>query len=293
MSLLIRVELPTYSHSFQISVPSIGTVDDVKREIEKVCAGNPRVHGQRLIWRGRFLGDDEKVLDIWKVRQPTSSFFSSLMGICYCRILDGQSQNDSPVVHLSVHPSAWASAPPSVATISANAGPAVPVTVTSGALTPPPIHTGHGSGGYFHTSQPPRSVPQPGTFPRQVQPGQGSPPPAALPAPTSVPGLAPISVGYINYIAYQHLSAASVLRSGRMIEDPPPTGIAESKNMAKQLMAQWGYAWPSVFDDEYPPAEDESAGIKYEQVTIEWVSQFLQYLRFSSVLQWRGFSPAR
>jgi hypothetical protein len=70
MSLLIRVELPTHSHSFQVSVPSIGTIDDVKREIEKICAGNPRVHGQRLIWRGRFLGDDEKVLDIWKVRRP-------------------------------------------------------------------------------------------------------------------------------------------------------------------------------------------------------------------------------
>jgi hypothetical protein len=70
MSLLIRVELPTYSHSFQVSVPSVGTISDVKREIESVCVGNPRVLGQRLIWRGRFLGDDEKVLDIWKVRRP-------------------------------------------------------------------------------------------------------------------------------------------------------------------------------------------------------------------------------
>ena len=213
---------------------------------------------------------------------------------CY-RILGGQSPNDLPVVHLSVHPSAWASAPPSVATISANAGSAVPMTVAPGAPAPPLTHTGHGSGSYFHTSQPPPSVPQPGPgpIPRQAQPGQSAPPPAALPAPTSVPGLAPISVGYINYIAYQHLSAASILRSGRVIEDPPPTGLVESKNMAKQLMTQWGYAWPSVFDDEYPPAEDESAGIKYEQVTIGWVSQSLQYLRFSSVLQWRGFSPAR
>jgi len=194
-------------------------------------------------------------------------------------------------VHLSVHPSAWASAPPSVATVSANAGPAVPVTIVSGARAPPPT-TGHGSGGYFATSQPPPSIPQPGPIPRQAQPGQGAPPPAALPAPTSVPGLAPISVGFINYIAYQHVSAASILRSGPVIEDPP-TGLVESKIMAKQLMTQWGYAWPSVFDDEYPPAEDESAGIKYEQVTIEWVSLSLQYLRFSSVLQWRGLSPAR
>lgn len=70
MSLLVRVELPTYSHSFQVSVPSTGTINDVKREIENVCVGNPRVQGQRLIWRGRFVGDDEKVLDIWKVRRP-------------------------------------------------------------------------------------------------------------------------------------------------------------------------------------------------------------------------------
>jgi hypothetical protein len=70
MSLLVRVELPTYSHSFQVFVPSTGTVNDIKREIERACTGNPRVHGQRLIWRGRFLDDDEKVPDIWKVRRP-------------------------------------------------------------------------------------------------------------------------------------------------------------------------------------------------------------------------------
>ncbi len=69
MSLPIRVELPTHSHSIQVSVPSTGTINDVKREIENVCVGSPRVSGQRLIWRGRFLGDDEKVLDIWKVRR--------------------------------------------------------------------------------------------------------------------------------------------------------------------------------------------------------------------------------
>lgn len=79
MSLLIRVELPTYSHSFQVSVPSIGTINDVKCEIERICAGNPRVHGQRLIWRGRFLSDDEKVLDIWNVRPPHSPSFCLLL----------------------------------------------------------------------------------------------------------------------------------------------------------------------------------------------------------------------
>lgn len=71
MSLVIRVELPTYSHSFQVSVPSTGIINDLKHEIERICPGNPRVHGLRLIWQGRVLSDDEKMLDIWKVRYPS------------------------------------------------------------------------------------------------------------------------------------------------------------------------------------------------------------------------------
>lgn len=239
MSLLVRVELPTYSHSFQVSVPSTGTINDVKREIENVCVGNPRVQGQRLIWRGRFLGDDEKVLDTWK------------------------SPNDVPVVHLSVHPSAWASTPPSITTTT-SVNPSPPATTTT-----PPAHASHNTGG----DPPAPTAPLPpaqhsGPSPRTAQPGTGSTS-AALPAPTSVPGLAPVSVGYLNYIAHQHLSAASVLRYGRLPEDSRPSGLAESKNLAKQLVTQWGYQWPPVFDEEYPPMQDQSAGIKYEQVTID------------------------
>ena len=175
-----------------------------------------------------------------------------------------------PVVHLSVHPSAWASAPPSVATSAAN--PAPPAAATS--IFPQPTPTSHSVGGDRPAPVPPPSIQHSGPSPshRPAQLGASSHPPAALPATTSVPGLAPISVGYINYVAYQHLSAASVLRSGRMADDSPPAGLAESKNLAKQLMTQWGYQWPSVFDEEYPPAQDETAGIKYETVTIEWVS---------------------
>ena len=63
----LRVELPTYSHSFSIQVPRSGAIRDVKREIFRTCPGAPRVEGQRVIWRGRLLGDDEQVMDIWKV----------------------------------------------------------------------------------------------------------------------------------------------------------------------------------------------------------------------------------
>ncbi|KAI0693815.1 hypothetical protein BC835DRAFT_1415708 [Cytidiella melzeri] len=84
----IRVELPAYSHSFQIQVDRRASIKDVKSEIQRTCRGSPQVSGQRLIWRGRLLNDAEIVEGVWK------------------------SANDPRVVHLSVHPSAWTGAPP-------------------------------------------------------------------------------------------------------------------------------------------------------------------------------------
>jgi hypothetical protein len=73
----LRVELPANSHSFQVTVPLDATVLDVKREISRSCIGAPQVDGQRLIYRGRFVGDGEKVVDLWKVCW-------ALCGVC-CR----------------------------------------------------------------------------------------------------------------------------------------------------------------------------------------------------------------
>jgi hypothetical protein len=174
-----------------------------------------------------------------------------------------KSPNDVPVVHLAVQPSAWAGSPPSLATTRNP----ISTTATSAAL--PPAQASTNTDGYFSDPQPPPTVQYTNTTPRLAQPMASSSPAAALPPPTSVPGLAPISVGYLNFVAYQHMCAATVLRFGHTVEDPPPTGLADSKNLAMQLMTQWGYAWPSVFDEEYPPPQDESAGIKYEPVTIE------------------------
>ncbi|KAK7049658.1 hypothetical protein VNI00_005689 [Paramarasmius palmivorus] len=89
MSLVqLRVELPTYAHSFTIQVPEIYTIRDVKQEIFNACPGAPQVSGQRIVWRGRYLSDEEKLEDLWK------------------------SPNEPRIIHLSVHPSAWTSKPP-------------------------------------------------------------------------------------------------------------------------------------------------------------------------------------
>ncbi|GJE84473.1 hypothetical protein PsYK624_005490 [Phanerochaete sordida] len=94
MSLMdLRVELPAQSRSFQVQVQSHWTVREIKQEIQQACPGAPRTEGQRVIWRGRILKDDERVADIWK------------------------SPNDARIVHLAVHPTAWTT-PPTAASLS-------------------------------------------------------------------------------------------------------------------------------------------------------------------------------
>ncbi|KAF9247154.1 hypothetical protein BU15DRAFT_69993 [Melanogaster broomeanus] len=91
MSLIvIRVEFPAYSHSFNIEVPETSTVLDVKQAISTACIGHPRPEGQRIIWRGRYLDDEEKLSGLWPLSE------------------------EQHTVHLSVRPSAWTSAPPNV-----------------------------------------------------------------------------------------------------------------------------------------------------------------------------------
>ena len=68
MSLVdIRVDLPTHSHSFSVSVPLNYSMLQVKQEIYRICPGQPRPQGQRLICRGRLLKDEETVESLWKV----------------------------------------------------------------------------------------------------------------------------------------------------------------------------------------------------------------------------------
>lgn len=68
-TVVIHVELPAYSNSFDIHVPESATVLDVKQAISSVCVGHPQPEGQRVIWRGRYLDDQEKINELWPVRQ--------------------------------------------------------------------------------------------------------------------------------------------------------------------------------------------------------------------------------
>lgn len=63
----IRVDLPSYSHTFTVKVPSSSSVSQLKQQIHQSCPGQPRPNGQRLIWRGRVLTDNENIESLWKV----------------------------------------------------------------------------------------------------------------------------------------------------------------------------------------------------------------------------------
>ncbi|KAF8974349.1 hypothetical protein BDZ97DRAFT_15959 [Flammula alnicola] len=84
----IRVDLPSYSRTFTVKVQPSSLISQVKQEIYRTCPGQPRPDGQRLIWRGRVLTDNENIDDLWKA--------------------------DPRIVHLAVHPSAWSSLPPDI-----------------------------------------------------------------------------------------------------------------------------------------------------------------------------------
>ena len=68
MSLLLHVEFPQYAISFSVSIAPDATVADAKLEISRVCVGNPRSEGQRLICKGRILADTEALAQVWKVQ---------------------------------------------------------------------------------------------------------------------------------------------------------------------------------------------------------------------------------
>ena len=68
MSLVdLRVDLPAYSHSFLLKVNVSTSILQIKEEIYRICPGQPRPEGQRLIWRGRVLANNETVDGLWKV----------------------------------------------------------------------------------------------------------------------------------------------------------------------------------------------------------------------------------
>ncbi|KAF8529083.1 hypothetical protein BU17DRAFT_37719 [Hysterangium stoloniferum] len=104
----VQVHLPAYSHSFDVSVSTGANIGQFKQVISRTCPGAPEASGQRVIYKGRVLGDSEIVGDVWKATETHH------------------------VCHLAVHPSAWTATPPNV-----------PATMTPNMVNPAPLQLPH------------------------------------------------------------------------------------------------------------------------------------------------------
>ncbi|KAI0650201.1 hypothetical protein C8Q79DRAFT_901124 [Trametes meyenii] len=207
----LRVELPAYSHSFQVQVQPASTIRDVKREIASVCPGAPTPDGQRLIFKGRLLNDDEKVEDVWK------------------------SPDDSRIVHLAVHPSAWTSSPPAPPSAPQEGSPVPEVTPVSRSMPTTQPHL------FSHVQQP-------------VQPRSQSE--------YSLPSVA--YVQYLHNVALCTLSAGAVA----MPSQPPISELGTWRTAVMDIYRNRGWGWPAVFDQPFPSGSTEEGAV-YEPVTLE------------------------
>lgn len=192
MSLVeLRVELPAYAHSFLIHVPSSCTILDVKQEIFQKCVGAPRVDGQRLIWRGRYLVDSEKLDELWK------------------------SCDETRIVHLAVHPSAWSSTPLDI--------PKVPQPQVQSTI--------------------PKSRPAP----------QSPPESPSSPVMNSPPTISQVAHS-LTFVLFKHQIALRALTPDAVSHVIDVGDLSASRSLAVQAVESHGWTWPAILDEEFPAA---------------------------------------
>lgn len=145
-----------------------------------------------------------------------------------------QSPDDSRVIHLAVHPSAWTSTPPTL--------PSAP-------------------------SSTPRLQPTP-TQPR-TSAGQATPAPLwSLPSSRGSNTYPPAPA--ISFIRYAHSIALCLLcEAGISLPPHPSTSDVETwRAAAEDFYRSRGWPWPAAFDEDSPDGA-LGVGAKYEYVTIE------------------------
>ena len=142
-----------------------------------------------------------------------------------------QSSEDSPVVHLSVHPSAWTGALPA----------------SAGQLPSPPL----------------RDVQPPPPSQRASQTSTGSD--ASILA-DFTPGL---PLAFISYQHKRALNTVTSGRPSPEAFPRSEFEYRVARSYAESVLRLHGVTWPSILDEEYPPFDESIEGIRYEEVIIE------------------------
>ena len=74
-------------------------------------------------------------------------------------------------------------------------------------------------------------------------------------------------------IVLKHAEAIHILTHGCFPTPRPElSSVPQMRSLAITTLQAYGYSWPTIFDEEYPPASEATEGVKYEPVTIEYVS---------------------
>lgn len=162
-----------------------------------------------------------------------------------------QSPDDSRVLHLAVHPSAWTGTPPSAPQPSQSRTTPMFTPSQSPQIVYPPMPTV------------PPPTPQPQSQPLSQQPATQLTYRSLVPPPAGTP---------LAYVVHLHNKAVHVLTNGRLPPNPPEIAqLTTSRLLAVSTLQSQGWFWPPQLDEEYPTYDGASAGVRYERVIIECV----------------------
>ena len=76
----------------------------------------------------------------------------------------------------------------------------------------------------------------------------------------------------LPYISMKHENALSVLATGRITASMFASDLELLKLQTKAALAQYGYSWPTVFDELWPPYRKNEKGLQYQLARIEYVT---------------------
>ncbi|CAE6437525.1 unnamed protein product [Rhizoctonia solani] len=227
--------LNTYTTApLTVAVPAGARVADLKTVIAEQCPGQPKPNGQRIIWKGRIVVDEEVVGDIWK-----ASLFPSWAAISSLISAPKQPGQDTHTVHLAVHPSAWSTPPKNEEHTHASSAPTAPAAPLS------------------HPTQPITS-----SIPTPFLSSLGQPTPGSLPSPTGIAK---------ELIMFHHTNALRVMAGQPMEPWSSPGGLdqASATHWAFMGLVAAGQTLPPILLIAYPPHHPDESGLEYTFVTID------------------------
>jgi hypothetical protein len=191
------------------------------------------------------------------------------------RLIVMQTADETRVVHLSVHPSAWTSAPPnasapSVTQPSTSTNLLVPPVIAAPhpLHSPAPLVTGYSDAAYaYDYFSHARARPTPGTpllYPSTP----------AIPMPMPVASLLPVpspAFSPLTYVLFRHNNALLAIMQRPDVPELPIEQMEGPRQIAIATVNRLGWHWPAVLDEPFPEETPGQMGATYERIVVKYV----------------------